>query len=103
MDTHLPASRTNSKSRNWLRLISCVSILRSILTIIPTHNTIFTHNRPREPDPVPENWRHATNMALDHLARKYSLDTVQRDLQGPNKRFPSFKQEFFQVITKHLG
>jgi hypothetical protein len=42
-------------------------------------------------------------MALDHLARKYSLDTVQRDLQGPNKRFPSFKQEFFQVLTKNLG
>ena len=59
--------------------------------------------QPRERDPVPENWRNATNIALDQLARKYALDTVQRDLQGPNKRFPSFKQEFFNILTRNLG
>lgn len=59
--------------------------------------------QPHERDPVPPNWRHAADVALSQMARKYSLDAVQRDFQGQNKRFPSFKQEFFHVLTKHLG
>ena len=51
---------------------------------------------------VPMNWRIASEATLELLARRYSLYAVQRDLQGPNKRFPAFKNEFFAELTKRL-
>ena len=58
--------------------------------------------RPFWHDPVPPEWRAAVETALDQMGRKYSLDAVKKDWQGQNKRFPSFKQEFFDIVRRNL-
>ena len=52
---------------------------------------------------APPNWHRAVEDTIEVLARRYNLDMVQRDLQGPNKRFPVFKDDFFRELTKRLG
>ena len=51
---------------------------------------------------VPPNWQHAVDGTVEHLARRYNLAVVERDLQGDGKRYPSFKIEFFKELIKRL-
>jgi hypothetical protein len=58
---------------------------------------------PRQPDSlVPPNWAFAVGDALEELARRYHLPTVQVDFQGMNKRFPAFRDEFWKAVVRRL-
>ena len=63
----------------------------------------FFGRKPNGASVVPPNWQHATEGTLEYMARRYNFDIVQRDLQGPNKRFPAFKDEFWRELIKRLG
>ena len=63
----------------------------------------WRRRRPPSSSAVTDDWHFAAESTLEVLARKYNLDMVKKDLQGPNKRFPAFRDEFFRELTKRLG
>lgn len=79
---------------SWLaRLFRSRTDDAPLLTIAP----------PRQRDTnIPPNWSIAMGDALETLGRRYHLPAVEKDFQGPNQRFPAFRDEFWREVTKRL-
>lgn len=58
--------------------------------------------RSHEQPATPPNWQAAVAGALEHMARRYDLSAVEKDMAGLSNRFPAFKDEFWREVVRRL-
>lgn len=68
-----------------------IGFLRRLFTGLPANRSL-----------VPPNWSIATDKALEELARKYHLPTVEQNWRMDGKRYPHFPKELFDTMRKYM-